>query len=162
MGKSIKIVTVEQVRRLLSKLHEQTSAKTERLIEEIVSYSDKPITHVYEITSLIETVLLYGKEKEFKDLIFTGKYVNGLKSVVSGRIVNKDDYMEKMFKEFNMNLQKVVDILKSIIAVSDDKIRSFFNENYFLLNQQSMLNLMGLVEDLSVCKKYFNENKSCF
>ncbi len=152
----------EQVRRPSNKLTGMISPKTEKLVREILSYSDKPIEHVYEITSLIETVLLNETTKEFDDLIFTAKYVNGLKKVVSGRIVNKDGYMEKMFAEFNINLQRVVDILKSIIAGSEDQIKKFFNEKYFNLNQKSMVNLMALVEDLAVCKEYFNKNKNVF
>ncbi len=142
-------------------MSELNSSDSSKLVQEIRSPSGKSINHLYEISNLIDTVKLNGKEKDFNDLIFTGKYVNGLKMVLSERIVvNKDDYMEKIFKEFNMNLQKVVNILKDIISFSDNDTRAFFDEKYFQLNQQSMVNTLSLVEDLAICKEYLNENKT--
>jgi len=128
------------------------------LIDDISDNSKPPLKNFYEISIIIGTSISQGKQKEFKDLIFTGKYVNGLKKVLADRTINKDKYMENMFEEFNKNLQKVIELMKKIVEDSDEMEKKYFNEKYFLMNHESIVNTMELIEDLSLCKEYFNNN----
>ena len=130
----------------------------EKLIGNINDQSKCPIKNFYEISLITGTSLSQGKQEEFKDLIFTGKYVSGLKKVLAGRTINNDKYIEKMFEEFNQNLQKVIDLMKNIIEDTGEPEKKFFNEKYFLMNHKSIVNTMELIEDLSLCKEYFNNN----
>ncbi|MCB0726236.1 MAG: hypothetical protein KDD00_02150 [Ignavibacteriae bacterium] len=134
------------------------SENTKSFIEEINDKTQKPLKNIYEVSVIIENT---GNEKNiqlFKDLIFTAKYVKGLKSVLSNQIVNKDDFMERMFEEFNKNVQKFSVFLKDSVESSDEKIKIHFNRKYFELNHECLINTMELIEDLSLCKEFFNAN----
>ena len=134
------------------------SNSSKELIEKINDHSHKPLKNIYEISVLLESAVNKPGSKEFKDLIFTAKYVNGLKNVLSDRIINEDKYMERIFDEFNKNLQKFIDILRSISTDADENTEMFFSEKYFKLDQNSILNSMELIDDLTACKEFFNRN----
>ena len=129
-----------------------------KLIEDINDQSKRPIKNLYEISIIIGASLSQGKQEEFKDLIFTGKYVNGLRKVLDNRTINNDKYMSNMFEEFNKNLQKVIDLMKKIVEQAGETEKKHFNEKYFLMNHESIVNTMDLIEDLSLCKEYFNRH----
>lgn len=130
------------------------------LIFNINEYSERSIKNIYEVSVLMDSALSLGKNKEFKELIFTAKYVNGLKSVLSNRSINVDKYMEKIFDEFNQNLQKFFELMKTVIADCDGNAVKYFNDKYFQMNQENIVNGMGLIEDLSLCKEYLNSNSN--
>lgn len=134
------------------------SENTKDLVEKISENSTEPLKNIFEISFLIESTFKNDKLMIFKDLIFTAKYVNGLMNVLSGRIVTGDDYMEKIFDEFNMNLQKLTGILKALSVPSDAQTEKFFDDKYFKLEQNSIINLMELIGDLTACKEFFNKN----
>ena len=132
------------------------SDSTVDLLDKINEHSRKPLKNIFEVSVLLESAFYSARAVEFKDLIFTAKYVNGLKNVLSNRIINGDDVMEKIFNEFNKNLQKFIEILKEIVIPSDKKTEEFFNIKYFKIDQESIVNSLALIEDLTYCKEYFN------
>lgn len=132
------------------------SESSKKLIEKINDHSSRPLKNIYELTFLLESALKKEKLDEFKDLIFTAKYVNGLKNVLSDRIITGDEFMEKIFDEFNKNLRKFINILRSISVPSDSNTEKFFEDKYFRLDQDSVVNSMELIEDLTLCKEFFN------
>ena len=105
------------------------SEATNNLIDDINSESAIPVKNLYEFSVITEIAFSKDRISEFKDLIFTAKYVKGLKSVLSNRIVNADDFTEKIFDEFNSSLRKFIDLLKNILNDSDEKIFKHFR-NY--------------------------------
>lgn len=136
----------------------EISDETRNLLKIINDFSSKKIKNTFEISALIEAGTLPDGKKKFEELIFTSKYVNGLKSVLSNRSITGDQYIENMFNEFNVNLQKVIGMLKEVITGFDKNISAQFENKYFLLDQESIINTMELIEDLSLCKEFFNVN----
>lgn len=136
----------------------EISDETRNLLKIINDFSSKKIKNTFEISALIEAGTLPDGKKKFEELIFTSKYVNGLKSVLSNRSITGDQYIENMFNEFNVNLQKVIGLLKEVITGFDKNISAQFENKYFLLDQESIINSMELIEDLSLCKEFFNVN----
>lgn len=134
------------------------SDNTNSLIEKINDHTQEPLKNVYEVSVIIENSIKDRNFDLFKELIFTAKYVKGLKSVLSNQIINRDDFMERMFEEFNKNVQKFSDNLNISIDSSGDNIKSHFNRKYFELNHTCLINVMELIEDLSKCKEFFNSN----
>ncbi len=131
------------------------SVDTEKLIEEINDFSDRPMMNIFEVSVIIESSFVSDK-KLFMDLIFYAKYVKGLKNVLSGRSINRDDYMEKLFEEFNKTLERFISLLRELVLRSGDSHIKFFEEKYFRLTQENMINVMGLVDDLTLVKEYLN------
>ena len=134
------------------------SNSTGELLEKINEHSRKPLKNTYEVSALMESAFNLSKASEFKDLIFTAKYINGLKNVLSNRIINGNDIMEKIFDEFNKNIQKFIELLNRMVIPLDEKTEEFFNVKYFKLDQESLANSLLLIEDLTSCKEYFNNN----
>lgn len=132
------------------------SFDSKKLIEDINENSSRLIKNYFELTVLSEIAFNNDRSDEFDKLIFKAKYVKGLKSVLANRTVTGDDYMEKIFVEFNQSVRNVIELLKELTENSDEKVKMFFNEKYFKLTQESMVNVMELIEDLSLCKEYFN------
>lgn len=130
--------------------------RIEVLIEDINSHSTHPIKNKYELSLIFENIFSGNKQEDFKDLIFSAKYVNGLKKVLADKIINKDKYLERMFDEFNKNLQKVMELMKIVTEGLSESESKFFDEKYFIMDQQSIVNTMDIIEDFSLCKEYFN------
>lgn len=128
------------------------------LIENINNDTGQKLRYQYEISLLINTSLNNSLHEEFKELLFSAKYVKGLKKVLADRTINRDKYMENMFEEFNLNLQKVIEMMKLIVEKADNVDRKNFNDKYFSLDHQSIVNSLELIEDLSICKQYFNNH----
>lgn len=133
-----------------------------KLIELIENSSSELLKNKFELSVLLEESREQDKVIVFKDLIFNAKYVNGLKKVLSGRNINSDRYMEKIFNEFNTGLQKVIDLLKIMAGGLDDKSQKHFNEKYFMPDHESISNVLALIEDLTKCKEYFNTDPDAF
>ncbi|MEO8446397.1 MAG: hypothetical protein ABI528_02820 [bacterium] len=136
----------------------EASKTAKDLATKISDHSESNLKNLFEVTTLLEISKAEEMNVQFRQLIFSAKYVNGLKNVLANRAINKDQYMEKIFGEFNNNIQKVVSILDEMTAQSKENVRKFFNDKYFLMNHESIANTMELIEDLSICKEYFNEN----
>lgn len=134
----------------------KVSQQTINLIENINKFSAKQIKNYNEVSLIIESAVQSNNSAAFNDLIFKAKYVKGLKSVLSNRIVIGDDFMEKIFKEFNSNLQQFSELVKTTSV--DEETNKHFSDKYFELNQECVVNLMDLAEDLATCKEFFNVN----
>ncbi len=136
----------------------KASEETKKLAEKINSHSGNRLKNITDVALILETTSELGRSDLFNDLIFKAKYIRGLKSVLSNRIVVGDDFMEKMFKEFNDNLQMFVAVLKDLIHTDSESNREHFKEKYFGLKQENIISIMSLIEDLAVCKEFFNQN----
>ena len=133
-----------------------SSEKVKTLIDRINEHSPKILKNNYDVQLIMETAFDPDRKNTFKDLIFTAKYVNGLKSVLENRSFTDDKFMEKMLEEFNRSIQKFLDLLRAVVSGANEKELKFFEEKYFRLEHGSLVSTMELIEDLSACKEYFN------
>ncbi|MFZ1322947.1 MAG: hypothetical protein WAT71_15425 [Ignavibacteria bacterium] len=138
------------------------SANTKDIIDKINDSSDRFIKNNYEISILIEISFFSDKLSNFRDLIFTSKYINGLKKVLSSSEISGKDFIDKTYNDFNINLQKVYDILKQILENEESNSVSFFENKYFKMDQESIKNMIELIEDLSICKEFMNRTPGVF
>lgn len=134
------------------------SEETNNLIDDVNSGSVNPVKNLYELSVIAEIALAGNKLNEFKDLIFTAKFIKGLKSVLNNRIVNADDFTEKIFGEFNSSLRKFIGQLKNYLNDSDEMIFKHFTDRYFRMDHDCILSTLELIDDLSLCKEYLNRN----
>lgn len=117
---------------------------------------NQKIKNHFEIAALLENLKSKEDFEKFAALAFTAKYVNGLKKILSGRSVTSDKYMERIFEEFNINVQKFFEQLKSIAQILPPENAGLFDRKYLVQNHESMLNAMDLIDDLTVCKEFMN------
>ena len=130
-----------------------------KIIDEINQTSERLIKNRFEVFVLIKNSISNNDSELFGNLLFTSKYVKGLKSVLSRGPINGNEYTEKMFNEFTLNLEKVIEQLKKSLNSSENPEKKIFDDKYFGMDHQSISNLMDLIDDLSMCKEFMNKNK---
>ena len=91
--------------------------------------------------------------------MFTAKYVTGLKKIVASGSFTEDKYLEKIFKEFNVNVQNMINTLDEFLEESGGSIARELRNSYLKMDHESLARSLELAEDLSSCKEFFNRNE---
>ena len=129
-------------------------------LNEVEKFSGKLLHKKNDLTVILDVFKVNEKFKEFEDLSFTGKYVNGLFRVLKNSIkIPEVENADQIKKDLSENMEKVISQLKEITFSMNEKNKKHFDENYFQLSQNSIQNLQKLVEDLDIIKKYLNHLK---
>jgi succinate dehydrogenase/fumarate reductase-like Fe-S protein len=124
---------------------------------DVEDFSGKLLNKKSELSIILEACNNDQKIEDFENLSFTGKYVNGLFSVLKNSVkIPEIENVDHIKKDLSENMEKVISQLKEITFNMDEKHKKFFEENYFQLSQSSIQNLQKLVEDLDIIKKYLN------
>lgn len=152
--KNTSIVTVKG-----NRMQIPLSEKTNELIFEIKEFSGKEFKNFGDLGTLIEITAGSGDTELFDELIFNGKYVNGLKKVLDKDVSISDDAKEKIITQFQSAVESLIRTLQKAVKSQDPEVHSYFEAKYLILTQQSMSNLISLSGDLAVCKEYFNSLK---
>jgi hypothetical protein len=133
-------------------------------LDDVEKFSSKSLNKKNDLTIIIEAIDTDEKFKDFENLSFTGKYVNGLLRVLkSSTKIPEVENIDHIKKDLSENMEKVISQLKEITSSMNDMDKKFFEENYFQLSQSTMQNLQLLVEDFDGIKRYLNlikRNKS--
>ena len=125
------------------------------LLNKINNYSKNKIVNLIELKYFIDNT----SKKEFEQIIFIGKFLKGMLSILTGNKASKSDKI-KLMPEYTKNITDLTDILKLIASknITDKNFSiEYFQTKFFDLNQSSMQNFTTLISDLSICKDYFNE-----
>ena len=129
-------------------------------LDNVEEFSGKSLNKKSDLDILIRLCDTEEKVKNFENLSFTGKYVNGLFKVLQNSSKNPEvENVDQIKKDFAENMEKVISQLKDITSETNDADKQIFEENYFKLSQTTMQNLQQLVEDLDSIKKYLNYKK---
>lgn len=127
------------------------------ILDEINNQSPGFLKNYDDIRVLIEMSGDNSSEVKFNELMFNAKYIKGLRTVLSKITINGDVYQEKIFNEFTKNLENFSLQVKSLLNNSGDLL-SQFEKKYFDLEHECMANLMSLIDDLSLCKEFYNRS----
>jgi len=129
----------------------------QNFINNLESYTGKPLTRKEDIEKLIGIIKEKRKEEEFEELIFTSKYICGLMRIVkNAHVVPEVNSFEHIKKDLNENIKKGIEQLRGIISFSGRERKSDFEKTYFSLTTESFNNLHQLFSDLEAVKKYIN------
>ncbi|MDT3696385.1 MAG: hypothetical protein ROY99_08320 [Ignavibacterium sp.] len=130
---------------------------TKEFLDEVELFSDKKLFRKNDITLLLENYFINQDVKEFKDFVFTGKYINGLFNVLqtAGSIANFQN-LELVKRDLNNNIEKVTSLIKEITLSMTDKNKTAIEKDYLSNTKDSFHNIKQLVEDLDLIKKYLN------
>lgn len=139
---------------------EDNSEIAAQFVNEVEKFSHSKLKRKIELLRIYEEALKFNNEKEFEDLAFTAKYVQGLLRVVKTGTVNPEvQNIEQIKKDFSDNMNKTVDRIKKIIAGASEDLKLHFEKTYFELTQDSFINFSELLSDLEWAKMYLNEIK---
>ena len=134
------------------------SKETNELILDLKEYSTDSIKNVEDLSRIIELTYSYNKEKDFLEIIFQGKYLNGLKNIL-GKKIDDENTRIKLTDEFKSNLENLSSKISMIIEQTNKELAHTFKNKYFNFTQECMANYMSLIDDFSICKNYFNDRK---
>ena len=138
----------------------ESSYTASQFVDEVEKFSHSKLKRKIELLRIYEEALKFNNEKEFEDLAFTAKYVQGLLRVVKTGTVNSEvQNIEQIKKDFSDNMNKTVDQIRKIIAGAGDDLKQHFEKTYFELTQDSFINFTELLSDLEWAKMYLNEIK---
>ncbi len=139
---------------------EDNSEIAAQFVNEVEKFSHSKLKRKIELLRIYEEALKFNNEKEFEDLAFTAKYVQGLLRVVKTGTINPEvQNIEQIKKDFSDNMNKTVDQIKKIIAGAGEDLKQHFEKTFFELTQDSFINFSELLSDLEWAKMYMNEIK---
>lgn len=116
-----------------------------------------------DLTKLLEICVACGKEKEFEDLIFTAKYIQGLMRVINkAPSIPEVQSVEHVKKDFSENMEKIAEQISDILEAGDEDSKKYFKEIFLSPTQHSLENLTLLLTDLEQIKKYVNIMKNSY
>ena len=126
-------------------------------LDDVEKFSGKSLNKKKDLSIILEVIDTDEKFKDFENLCFTGKYVNGLFKVLRNSVnIPEVENVDQIKKDLSENMEKVISQLKEITLATNEMNKKFFEDNYLQLSQTSMQNLQQLVEDLDIIKKYLN------
>lgn len=129
-------------------------------LDDVEKFSQQSLKRKDDLSILVKAYDENGKIEDFENLSFTGKYINGLFTVLKNSVnIPEVESVDHIKKDLSENMEKVISQLKEITFKMDDDEKKIIEENYFTLNQSSLQNLRQLVEDLDIIKKYLNHLK---
>jgi hypothetical protein len=138
-------------------MHVKLSDSTTDLLFEVKEFSENGIVNINDAAALIEFTSGRGDIKAFRELIFTAKYLQGLKNVLNKNVPIEQEAEANIRNEFQKNLEKFHRQLKAILKTSEnEEFNKQFESTYISLTQEAMFNIMSLIDDLAFFKKYFN------
>lgn len=127
------------------------------LLDEVEKFSNQSLKRKDDLFIIIKAYDKNGKFNDFEDLSFTGKYINGLLTVLKNSVkIPEVESVAHIKKDLTENMEKVTSTLKEITFKMSEEEKKMIEEIYLTLNQNSLQNLQHLVEDLDQIKKYLN------
>jgi len=130
------------------------------LLEAIENKSGKIFTEREGLLIIFNVGLSDKNNSLFEELIFTSKYILGLKRVLEkGAGIPDVNNLDEAKKDLAKNLTEVVDILKELLLKMDENKKTFFESNYLVMTQNSLAKLYSLLDGLEWTKMYLNDLK---
>jgi hypothetical protein len=139
-----------------NKIMENTNSdKTQDLLKNIQKFSPKKLKMLDDIGILYNQTEIDKASLLFSELIFIAKSICGLKSVLLNR-PQTEESKKNLIKEYQANMNLVSKKIMSILEHAGFDTKISFKEKYFGTDEKSLHNFIELIDDLGVCKDYFN------
>ena len=89
-------------------------------------------------------------------IMFTGKYLTGLKTIFSKEIIEEKS-KQNILSEFVTNIELLIFNLSELLKSGEDEIVMSFRKKFLDNTSDALKNLNGFIEDLAIVKNYFND-----
>ncbi len=132
----------------------------ESLLSDIENFSKILLPKKNDLLLVFTEGLKTENLQSFDSLIFTAKYVRGLKRVLEKGASQPDvNNLEVIKKDLSENITAVVNILKLFNSTMPEKNKEKFEYDYLKTNEDCLSNLDNLLIGLEWTKIYSNELK---
>jgi len=136
------------------------SENTKNFLREVEKFLGESLNRKNDLQIIFELSVQFKLEKNFEELAFNGKYLNGLMKILkSGTSLPEVESLEHVKEDLAIKMETLISQIRGIDSNSDEVTVSRFEKNYLELNKQNLLNLNLLIEDLDRVKKYLNFKK---
>jgi len=136
------------------------SENTKNFLREVEKFLGESLNRKNDLQIIFELSVQFKLEKNFEELAFNGKYLNGLMKILkSGTSLPEVESLEHVKEDLAIKMETLISQIRGIVSNSDEATVSRFEKNYLELNKQNLLNLNLLIEDLDRVKKYLNFKK---
>lgn len=133
----------------------------ESLLKEVEKFSKVLLSNKDDLLLVFTEGLKAEHLESFNNLLFTAKYVHGLKKVLEkGASLPEVNNLEDVKKDLSENTIAVINILKELNSSMPDENKEKFEYNYLKMNQGCLSNLNNLLTGLEKTKIYLNDLKS--
>jgi len=131
-----------------------------KLLDKVEETADILLKRKNDLQIILDECLNNNLEEDFKELAFTGKYIEGLKRVLKkGGDFQEIENLDYVKKDLGENMEKTIEQIRAILQNVSDEIKTHFEESYLKLSATSFQNLNELIADLEQVKKYLNYQK---
>ena len=136
------------------------SENTKNFLREVEKFLGESLNRKNDLQIIFDLSVQFKLEKNFEELAFNGKYLNGLMKILkSGTSLPEVESLEHVKEDLAIKMETLISQIRGIVSNSDEATVSRFEKNYLELNKQNLLNLNLLIEDLDRVKKYLNFKK---
>jgi len=129
------------------------SETTHALINAVHQYSGNQLRHAADCALLVEASAMHGRQNALADLTFTAKFLHKTFGVMQ-RIGAQGEGYDKLSEEFESNVAKAQELMRSIAGTMPEDDRARFTGTYLSVSAPSFQAMMELVQDLSWLKNY--------
>jgi hypothetical protein len=130
------------------------------LLDKVEKTADIILKRKNDLQIILDECLKNNLEEDFEELVFTGKYIEGLKRVLKkGGDFQEIENLDYVKKDLGEKLEKVIEQIRGILINSSDETKTHFEETYLMLSASSFQNLNEIIADLETIKKYLNYQK---
>jgi hypothetical protein len=127
------------------------------LLNETEKFSNQNLNRKADLQLIVDNCIANNLYKEFEDLAFTGKYIEGLKRVLNkGADFQEIDNLDYVKKDLTSNMEKIPEQIRLTLTESDKSTQEYFESTYLTLTPDNFRNLNELLKDLELIKKYLN------
>ncbi len=131
------------------------------LLKEVESFSKILLLNKNDLLLVFTEGLKKENYDSFNNLLFTAKYVQGLKRVLEkGASLPDVNNLEDIKKDLSENIMTVVNILKELNSSMPDEKKVIFENDYLKMEPGCLSNLNNLLTGLEKTKIYLNDLKS--
>jgi hypothetical protein len=132
------------------------SENSKNLLSKVQVHSGNKLKYLVELEYVID-LSGYPKDSAILDkIIFTGKYLTGLKTIFSKEIIEEKS-KQNILSEFGANIELLIFSLSELLKSREDEIVMSFRKKFLDNTSDSLKNLNGFIEDLASVKNYFND-----
>lgn len=131
---------------------------TTQFLENLQQHFNRRLRFLQEVGFLLDESNRQGLDQPFRDAMFQAKIATKTREVMN-RIGREGEGFDKLSVEFQVSIEKVSTLLKTIVKESPDEIKHLFVNNFFSLDQAGFNNLLGLLEDLGWLKNWELDDK---
>jgi hypothetical protein len=136
----------------------EISPKTRDFIRQLNDFSAHRLICQDDLAVLIELGLTKDLKKELEEIAFLAKFLSSTYAILKRRSSDAVGH-DKLSSEFQINLDRVTEMLKRIVAEAPPTTKEDFSSRFFSLTVDGFENLMNLLSDFGWLKNWINDQK---